>query len=305
MTKRIASTLINYLRIKRLTGILLLLLAELNLVGQETKVGQALTVSQINIGVPYGIRQTETQIILKKVDVRVFRIKPEDINNFEEYEIYPIQFIKQESGHFDSLILANMQIKINNSPVHKNKKAEALQNLKISGLISPIISGSMSYSAETSVSPYGLTFLLHDGSATLSSLKTITKDRNGQLGGICEYTVNENDTIVFSKLTKSPYVNRLAKVELTVAGPGAKIVIADGSIIDVDGLYNKVIIPDDKINMVIDQKKINVMFDGSMMFVTTKTQYYIFQSQFKWSIQKINGKSIGKLDLIKKEEIVI
>jgi hypothetical protein len=297
MAMKIVYDLINYPRIKRLTGILLISLIELSLMGQET------SVSNINSGVPIGLRRTETQIAIKKFNVRIYRIKPETTNNFEEYEIYPLQFINPESGIFDSLLLANMQIKISNSPVRKNKKTEILQNLKVSGLIAPSSDGSLVYFGEHMITPYGFTFLLHDGSVTLSSLKAITKDWNGQIGGILEFSVNNNDTIIFSKLIQGPALGGKDKVELTIAGPGAKISIADGSIIDVEGLHNKLILPDDKTYKHIDQKTIKVTLNESMLVISYKTMHSSFRLDYKWLVRTINGKSIGKLELIQSEDI--
>lgn len=297
MTKNTIYPMINYQIIKMLAGILIISFFEFFLMGQETNI------NNLNFGVPSGLRRTSTQIIIKKSDVRVYRIKPQSSDNFEEYEIYPIQFINPESGIFDSLLLANMQIMVNYSMVRKNKKIKALQNLLVSGLVSPSADGSLPYSSERLTTPYGFTFLLHDGSVTLYSLNAITKDWNGQIGGILEFSVNNNDTIVFSKTVKGSTLGGKDRVELTIAGPGARIVIANGSIIDVEGLHNKLILLDDNTYKHIDQKTLKVTLNESEMVITYKTMHTNIKLQYEWLIKTINGKSIGTLALVKSEEI--
>ncbi len=154
-----------------------------------------------------GLREN-TQISIKNADVRVFSIKPHSRNNKEEYQIFPIEFINTDSGSIETLnpLINNMQVKIEGRRISKADKINSLKNLKISGLISPGLSPhSLSFDGERMYSPYGFTFILHDGSVALESINAITK--GDWLGAVFETQVNDRDTIIFSHIIKPAAIN--------------------------------------------------------------------------------------------------
>ncbi|MDO9255923.1 MAG: hypothetical protein Q7U54_10460 [Bacteroidales bacterium] len=292
---------LNSLKLKRFVLTLLLIaITKLTLLCQVTKIGKELNVTDIQLCVPFGLRVTNTQISIKNADIRVFSIKPHSRNNKEEYHIFPIEFINSDTGSIETLnpLIHNMQVKIEGRRVSTANKINSLKNLKVSGMISPGLSPhSLSFDGERMYSPYGFTFILHDGLVALKSINAITK--GDWLGAVFETQVNDHDTIIFTHTIKPNAENAKDEVELIIAGPGANLLICDGSIVGVDGLANKAILP----YKPADQQTIKISNCGSMITVTYKTENSTVQLLYSWLIKMVNGKETGILILFKKEDI--
>jgi hypothetical protein len=279
----------NLKGIPGLAGIVFALFTGFPLSGQ-----QSAAVSMINLGVPSGIGTTFSQITLKSAEVRVWRVKPATNSNKEEYEIFPIEFIDPTTGDFNTAnpLLEKMQVVVGGKRVAKAKVPAELQQMKISGLITFNNSNpDLAYFGELLFTPYGYTYILHEGCVTLSSIKAITK--GNWLGAIYEARVNSNETIVFSRLEQRSTTTKY--VEMTVAGSGALLKISDGSIIGTEGPFARVTLP-------VEPKRqldIKTTLDGPLITVTYPDRHdNTISLTYNWSMQQIDGNNKGKLKLI-------
>ncbi len=82
------------------------------------------------------------------------------------------------------------------------------------------------------------------------------------------------------------------EVELIIAGPGAKLLICDGSIVGVDGLANKAVLPYKPAN----QQTIKISNCGSMITVIYKTKNSTVQLLYSWLIKMTEWEGNGNLN---------
>jgi len=277
------------MRTKILTGVILATCTVFSLSGQ-----QKANVNKINLGVPSGIGTTSSQITIKTAEVRIWRIIPATNSNKDEYEIIPIEFIDPATGVFNAAnpLLENMQMVLEGKRVAKSKLSAELQKVKISGLItSNSANPDLAYFAELMYTPYGYTYILHDGTITLSGIIAITK--SNWIGAIYETLVNINETIIYSRLEQRSTSTK--HVELTVAGPGALLKISDGSIISTEGPFARVTLP-------VDPKRqldIKIILEGSLIRVSYPDRRdNQISLTYHWSMPRISGSYTGKLELI-------